>query len=270
MQGKNEHKNEGKEPSLSLEQKRKVCVNNIQFVLSALLEEYPTQFRKYPSGYYFRVEPFMRLKKDSNLKQTRDEKVGVGFYSFMKSEGEAAKLIDKLVEGFTSVFASSRLGGGFRERGHFCSNTDADLDLLLSKSEQFKKQFGTFDIKLFRSLSSSEPSGAPGGPGFYDRKPKPSALEDQNISELVAKLFTGKPMRSVKIKGDLISFEGKRADVEEVFVKALEALKECGLSADGVMSNLKIKYEPATELTLDIGKVAVELNKHKEEGLGLQ
>ena len=75
-------------------------------------------------------------------------------------------------------------------------------------------------------------------------------------------------MHSVKIEADLISFRGQREEVEGVFTKAMEALKEDGLSADGILSNLKIKYEPTTEVTLDIGKVAAELNKPKE-GLGL-
>lgn len=270
MQEKEQPKKEEKESSLSLDQKRKICVKNIQIVMETLLKEHPEQFKKFPISStfpngYFKVASLEQPKRASGLVMSKDANAGVGFLSVMQPTGEACKVIGKLFEEFTKVRPVLRYHG-FSEIGFVCKNTEAEVDLLLKKSEQLKNLYGLFDIKLFRSLASPVPR-ATGGLGFYDRKPK-SALEDENISALVAKLFTGKSMHSVKIEADLISFRGKREEVEDVFTKAMEALKENGLSADGILTNLKIKYEPTTEVTLDIGKVAAELNKPKE-GLGL-
>ncbi|CAM2879338.1 Uncharacterised protein [Legionella steigerwaltii] len=262
MQEKSQPTKEEKGSSLSLDQKKKICVTNIQAVMTALLKEYPEQFKKNPKDY-FKVAVSERPKKASSLVMGKDENAGVGFLSVMQPTGDACKVIQKLFEGFTNV-RPALVTRDFREIAYFCKNTDAEVDLLLKKSEQLKNLYGPFDIKLLRSLASPVPAST-GGLGFYDRKPKSSALEDENISSLVAKLFTGKSMHSVKIEADLISFRGKREDAEEVFMKAMESLKESGLSADGIMSNLKIKYEPTIEVTLDIEKVAAELNKPKEE-----
>ncbi|WP_392537853.1 hypothetical protein [Legionella sp. 227] len=258
MQDKDQHEKEVKESPLTLDQKRNICVKNIQTVMDMLLKEYPDQFFKSSS-----IQVASSKRPKSGLTMSPDGAAGVGFLAIMKS-GEAQNVIKELFKDFTYVRPALRYGE-FNGVAYFSKNTDAELDLLLKKSEQLKSLYGPFDMKLFMSLASPVPASTRGF-GFYDQTSKKSALEDENIAGLVAKIFEGKSMHAVKIEADLISFKGKPAEVEEVFKKAKEVLKERGLSGDGIISNL----ESTAEITFNIAKVAAELNKPKEEsGLGL-